>query len=62
MTLSTMAKATMRSVPVVARDAAGAGGCCLVAYGAWLVYPPAGFITGGILLSIGAFLLGGKRS
>lgn len=28
-------------------------GVGLVSYGAWLVYEPAGFITGGVLLLIG---------
>lgn len=31
-------------------------GIISVAYGAWLAYPPAGFITGGMLL-LGALLL-----
>lgn len=32
---------------------AGAGN---VAYGAWLIYPPAGFITGGVLLIVGGII------
>ncbi|MFI4983301.1 MAG: hypothetical protein ACHQIO_23350 [Nevskiales bacterium] len=38
------------------RDAAGLGGAGLCAYGAWLIYPPAGFIAGGVLLLAGAWL------
>ena len=45
---------------VAALDCAGVGGVSLVAYGAWLIYAPAGFITAGIFLVAGAFLLGGK--
>lgn len=41
----------------VMRDLAGLAGAGLVAYGAWLVFPPAGFITGGVLLLAGALLL-----
>lgn len=44
------------AVPFVLREIAIVGGIALVAYGAWLVYPPAGFITGGLLLLIGGIL------
>lgn len=30
-------------------DALLISGAVLIAYGAWLIYPPAGFITGGVL-------------
>lgn len=30
-----------------------AGGAAGIAYGAWLVYPPAGFIVGGALALVG---------
>lgn len=39
---------------VVARDAAGITGAGLIAYGAWLIFPPAGFIVGGLLVLAGA--------
>ena len=45
------------SVPSALRDLAGLCGVGLIAYGAWLIYPPAGFITGGLLLVVGALLL-----
>lgn len=32
------------------RDGAGLTGCALVAYGAWAIFPPAGFIIGGLIL------------
>ncbi len=45
------------AVPGLLRDLAGLCGVGLVSYGAWLIYPPAGFIAGGCLLILGAFLL-----
>ena len=44
-------------VPGLVRDLAGPCGVGLVSYGAWMIYPPAGFITGGILLIVGALLI-----
>ena len=41
----------------VVRDLAGLCGVGLVSYGAWLINPPAGFITAGILLIVGALLI-----
>jgi ABC-type protease/lipase transport system fused ATPase/permease subunit len=41
----------------LARDLAGLAGAGLVAYGAWLVYRPAGFIAGGVLLIAASILL-----
>ena len=52
-----------RTLPGLLRDLAGLGGVGLVAYGAWLIYPPVGFIVGGCLLILGALLLAlGHRS
>ena len=45
------------AVPGLIRDLAGLCGVGLVSYGAWLIYPPAGFITAGILLIVGALLI-----
>lgn len=42
--------------PSVLRDIAGLIGAGLVAYGAWLLAPAAGFIVGGALLLAGAWL------
>lgn len=47
---------TCAAVPFVLREVAIVGGIALVAYGAWLIYPPAGFIAGGVLLLIGGIL------
>ena len=43
-------------LPTVLRDGAGLAGAGAVSYGAWLVYQPAGFIVGGLLLIVGAIL------
>ena len=45
------------AVPGLIRDLAGLCGVGLVSYGAWLICPPAGFITAGILLIVGALLI-----
>lgn len=55
--LALAVRATAAAVPGLLRDLAGLGGVGLVAYGAWLIYPPAGFIVGGCLLILGALLL-----
>jgi hypothetical protein len=46
-----------KMVPGLLRDIAGICGVSLVSYGAWLIYPPAGFIVGGMLLTLGTLLL-----
>lgn len=51
------------AIPGLLRDFAGLSGVGLVSYGAWLVYPPAGFLVGGSLMIAGALLLAlGSRS
>ena len=45
------------AMPGLVRDLAGLCGVGLVSYGAWLIYPPAGFITAGILLIVGSLLI-----
>jgi hypothetical protein len=54
--IAKIAAAIRRALPVLLCDAAGIGGAGLIAYGAWLVYAPAGFIIGGILLLAGAVM------
>lgn len=58
------AVATVRAAMTAARVVAGewtpdtllmAGAGC-VSYGAWLIYPPAGFIVGGLLMLVGGYL------
>jgi len=45
------------AVPGLVRDLAGLFGVGLVSYGAWMIYPPAGFITAGLLLVVGSLLI-----
>ena len=52
-----MTKPMLGAIPGLLRDLAGLSGVGLVSYGAWLVYPPAGFIVGGSLMISGALLL-----
>jgi hypothetical protein len=44
------------AIPVVLADGAALGGAGLCGYGAWLIFRPAGFIVGGLLLLAGAWL------
>lgn len=55
--LAAAVRAAAMAVPGLVRDLAGLCGVGLVSYGAWLVYPPAGFIVGGGLMIAGALLL-----
>lgn len=48
--------ALSRALPSLLTDVVGLSGAASVAYGAWLVLPAAGFITGGVLLMVGAVL------
>jgi hypothetical protein len=47
-----------RAVPHGLVDAAGFAGAGSVAYGAWLIYVPAGFLVGGALLMVLSILFG----
>jgi hypothetical protein len=53
-------KRAIAALPFLARDAAGIGGAGLVAYGSWLIFPPAGYIAGGLLLLVGAWISASK--
>ena len=55
--LATAVRTIAMAVPSLVRDLAGLCGVGLVSYGAWLINPPAGFITAGILLIVGILLL-----
>ena len=55
--LATAVRTIAMAVPGLVRDLAGLCGVGLVSYGAWLIYTPAGFITAGILLIVGALLI-----
>ena len=56
------AKATGRVLPTILRDIAGLAGVGLIAYGAWLVVPAAGFIVAGVLLLAGVILVSAKAA
>ena len=50
-------------MPGLIRDLAGLCGVGLVSYGAWMIYPPAGFIVASILLIVGTLMIAlGKRA
>lgn len=65
-TMATNAAAACRAIakatPGALVDLVGLGGVGSIAYGAWRVYEPAGFIVGGLLLLAGAIVLGAKAS
>jgi hypothetical protein len=46
---------------IYARDAAGVIGALLIAIGIGMIYPPAGVITGGVLMLGGAIALAKAR-
>lgn len=53
-------RAAFRKLPSLLCDLAGFVGASLISYGGWLIYVPAGFVIGGLLLLTFAFLAGRK--
>lgn len=51
----------LSAAPALAFDAAGLAGCGLIIYGAWRIYEPAGFISAGAMLLVGAWM-GARRA
>lgn len=51
------AASARKIAPGLAVDTVGLAGCGLIVYGIWLVFPPAGFVTAGVMLAAGAWLL-----
>lgn len=47
-------------LPAILRDIVGLAAVGAIAYGAWMIYPPAGVITGGVLVLAGVMLLSAK--
>jgi len=45
--IKTAVRLASYAAPSVIRDAIGLGGTGLIVYGAWLIYPPVGFIVAG---------------
>lgn len=54
--LARLGAALGRAAPVVLTEMAGHAAVGLIGYGAWLIYEPAGFIAGGVLLLAGVLL------
>ena len=54
--LAAMAPSLRAAAVGNAPDAMLAIGAGLIGYGAWLVYPTAGYITGGVLLLVGGVI------
>ena len=52
--------ATGRAIPHLVVDGLGFAGAGAIAYGAWLIYPPAGFLVGGALMMVLSVLFGRK--
>jgi len=50
-------RAIVSALPAMARDLVGIAGAGLISYGAWLAYPPAGFVIGGALMVMAAVLM-----
>ena len=50
----------MRRAPHVVVDGIGFAGAGAIAYGAWLIYVPAGFLVGGVLAMALSVLFGRK--
>jgi len=55
--LATALRTIAGAVPGLDRDLVGLCGVGLVSYGAWMIYPPAGLITAGMLLIVGTLLI-----
>jgi hypothetical protein len=51
------AAAGAKVLPVLLIDLVGLCAVGAISYGAWMVYPPAGFIAGGVLLLAGTLLV-----
>ena len=54
--MKSLAAGAARALPDLLRDACGLAGAGAIAYGAWLVYAPAGYIVGGALVLVGVLM------
>lgn len=52
----------VRAVPDIIRDLVGLAATGSIAYGAWLIYQPAGFIVAGVLVLVGVIATGKSRA
>lgn len=48
---------TADTIKTAMRDGTGLAAVGAIAYGAWLIYPPAGFIVGGLIVLAGIIQL-----
>ncbi len=53
-------KKVLRALPALLRDAIGLAAVGAISYGAWLLHPAAGFITGGALVLTGVIITARK--
>lgn len=60
--LSRAASAALRRAPHVIFDTVGFAGAGAIAYGAWLIYVPAGYLVGGALAMALSVLFGRRLS
>jgi hypothetical protein len=58
--LTRLGRAIARRLPHVIADGLGFAGAGTIAYGAWLIYVPAGFLVGGALAMALSILFGHK--
>lgn len=56
MSLRSGLHAIARAVPKLLRDLVGLGAVASISYGAWMAWPPAGFMVGGALVLAGVLL------
>lgn len=49
-----------RAAPVIIRDLVGLAAVGAISYGAWLLHPAAGYITGGALVLTGVIAIGAR--
>lgn len=59
--LSAAARAVAGIVPVLLLDGVGLAAVGAIAYGAWQIYAPAGWITGGVLALAGVLAITARR-
>lgn len=45
-----------KQAPTILRDAVGLAAVASITLGAWMIYAPAGFIVGGVLVLVGVLL------
>ena len=59
--LAAVGRGVARAAPPLFRDVVGLAAVASISYGAWLLHPAAGFMTGGGLVLAGVILTARKR-